>query len=122
MQMCQPHWAELRAEVDRRGLTHLVSQSGKSAADKAVAELTQPAIESQQAKAERFDPLLNANWAICGQFITNIGLAAMEGNQCPLCEVEASAEGRAQNWIQGAVEDQHAYATEVGLMSKSGVQ
>ena len=100
MKMCATHWTALRAKIDERGLGHLVARSGKEAVE----------VLSRQADgiatAAAFDPLMGANFAIFYQYTKDVGLAAFEGDKCPLCEVEKSGEGRAQNWIDGSTQDQ----------------
>jgi hypothetical protein len=51
-----------------------------------------------------------------GQFLHNVGLAGMVGEVCPLCDVEASKPGRAQNWIDGNTNDQLECAQQLVLM------
>lgn len=110
MQMCQAHWDALRKAIDDRGLTPLVAKSGEAAMESIKRE-----IEGESDKSD-FDPLMGAHWAISGQYLKDVGLAGMSGDKCPLCEVEKSGAGRAQNWIDGASEDQLACARHFGLV------
>lgn len=110
MQMCKDHWNKLREAISSRGMDHLVAKSGKSAMGSLVAQL-----EGTATKAN-FDPLMNANWAIVSAYLRDVGLAGMVGDKCPLCEVEGGKDGLADNWIDGACNDQLASARKIGLM------
>lgn len=67
-----------------------------------------------------FDPLMNANFAIWSAYISDTGLIGLSDDRCPLCEVERSRAGLADNWIRGCSEDQLQQARELGLVS--GIQ
>ncbi len=112
MKFCMPHWEALKKAVDDKGMTHLIHASGEAAIEACVRQ-----VEGTDT-AKDFDPLLNATWAIYGQFLHNVGLAGMVGEICPLCDVEKSKPGRAQNWIDGSTNDQLEHARQLGLMPK----
>ncbi|SLN50282.1 hypothetical protein [Oceanibacterium hippocampi] len=115
MQICMEHWGELRRAISARGLDHLVATSGEEAAE----ALTRQ-IEGEDDPRNDFDPLMNANWAIHGQYLQDVGLGALVGQKCPLCEVEKSRAGLATNWIEGCAEDQLQQARALDLVA--GVQ
>lgn len=110
MKCCQDHWDKLRRAVKDSGMDHLVAQSGEAAAESLVRQL------KGNSDNRDFDPLMGANWAIMAAYTRDVGLAGMFSDVCPLCEVERSKAGLAENWINGAVEDQLSAARSIGLM------
>lgn len=96
MKFCQPHWDRLRAQIENKGLSHLVAQGGGLAATQLLDQLS-----SRKVTPENFDPLMGAHWAICAnamEFLNKSGVSplyllgdgsgAPEGrNDCPLCEL-----------------------------------
>lgn len=111
MRICPEHWSALRNAIEQRGLSSFVARDAREAFDSLVRQL-----EDKAGPVADFDPLMGAHWAIVGQFTKDIGLAAFVGDLCPLCEVDKSATGRADNWINGASDDQLAYARNLGLV------
>lgn len=109
MQMCKPHWDRLRKAIDDRGLTPLIAQDGKAAADSVMRQLRGTDDKSD------FDPLMGANWAIMAAAIEDVGLQAMVGEFCPLCSVEKQSAELCEEWIDGASDDQLAIARHLGL-------
>lgn len=91
MQFCIPHWESLRAAIDARGLSTLVSQSGEEADTKAMYA------HQDGTNIDNFDPLMQAHDAIAGNSVQYaydfIGDAAImllqkdtsEELQCPIC-------------------------------------
>jgi hypothetical protein len=113
MQMCRPHWQDLKAAIEVRGLSHLIAKDGKAAAEQMMRQA------SGDASPRDFDPLMTAHTAIASAFIRDVGLTAFEGEKCPLCEVEKSREGLAENWIEGSTDDVLAHAKQVGLVAST---
>lgn len=112
VQICKDHWKNMRDKVSELGMDHLVSKTGEEAMEKMVDQ-----IEGTDTTPEKtFDPLLNANWAITAQWIKDVGIAGMSYDGCPLCEVESTSPGRAQNWIDGSIGDQLEYAKHHGII------
>ena len=69
MRFCQPHWDALRAAIEVRGLTVLVSENGEEAAAKLAGALQEgPSIDN-------FDPLMNAQWLIATNAMQHISRA-----------------------------------------------
>jgi len=110
MKFCQLHWDDLRKAVNDKGMSHLVAQSGEDAMESMVNQ-----IKGEDTSSD-FDPLMGAWSAITSQFMQDLGMAAFDGDKCPLCEVEKSLEGRAQNWIDGSTTVQLNHARELGLI------
>lgn len=104
MQMCQPHWDQLRADIDKYGLSHLVAPDGRAAMDMAVRQL-----EGQDAPLD-FDPLMSAFWALSSMATSFIGLSMMMGDKCPSCEL------RDYNWTEGAAYQSLLHAQKNGLL------
>ena len=106
MQFCQPHWDELRAAVDERGLATLVSADGEHAMARMKSE-----IEGSESAAS-FDPLIYAHNAVFTNALRMFGISAMDG--CPLCDPPAP------DWvIARAADDALACAKELGLVGES---
>lgn len=115
MKICQEHWEKLRAAVKNKGLEHLVHKTGESAFESVVENL-----QGSGDEKKNFDPLMGANFAIWGQYVNDVGLAAFSNPDiCPLCEVEKSKPGLAENWIDGSTEDQLNQARKLGLVQGS---
>jgi len=96
MKFCQPHWNELRKAIDNKGLGHLVASSGEAAMERVIAE-----VKGEDTTAT-YDPLMSAHWMICGQALENGGLYLLNGDYCPLCELEKhSNREMVINWIEG---------------------
>lgn len=106
-----PHWEALKQGVQNRGMWHLVARSGE--------EATAHMLQELRGEEAPFDPLMAANWAICGAAIEFGGLAMLSGNICPLCEADVHG-GHANNWINGCLDEQLRYAFEKGLMPVHG--
>jgi hypothetical protein len=110
MKFCMPHWDRLQKAIEEKGMKHLIHASAEAAHESVIRQL-----EGHEDKTD-FDPLLNATWAIYGQFIQNVGLAAMVGDICPLCDVDARGPSSSQNWIDGSTADQLKHARHLGLI------
>jgi hypothetical protein len=108
--LCKPHWDELKAEIQHRGLGDFVAEDGKEILGKVEKELTdgQPSIET-------IDPLLGASNMIFGRALEIAGLNLMHHDpetgkpHCPLCAVAGPYAG---NWIKGAVNDMEIHVRE----------
>lgn len=70
MKMCERHWAMMRAAVEARGMTPLVSDDGQSAVVKLVEEI------QQGLTMDTFDPLMAMNWNIMGNLMETLGSAS----------------------------------------------
>lgn len=117
MQFCPPHWDALKDAVRERGMYHLVSPSGREVVDAAVREL-----KGQPEEPGDFDPLAKATWMIYGRFVETVGLAAMNGDKCPLCECRdgfKAAQGIEDGdkiWINGCTDSLLTEARERKLV------
>lgn len=122
MNVCQPHWDELRGAIDDRGLSHLVAKDGVAAARNLEAQLQGTDAE------ENYDPLMSAYWAIMANSLKCWGLGALADDfGCPLCALdrhaaECAEEGCARNtgadWIRFASDGQLQAARDLGLVGK----
>ena len=79
MRFCQTHWDRLRAAIDQRGLTPLVSQDGKAAAQRMAEEIEGTASDVS------YDPLLDAHNMISHRALELGGLGMLTGDHCPVC-------------------------------------
>jgi hypothetical protein len=95
MKFCLSHWQQLRAAIDARGLTPLVSDGGRSVIEKTVDQLRTGA-----QTLDNFDPLMSAHWAIVmnvSRLLDDVGYNplvlmaappdAPDHAQCPLCHI-----------------------------------
>jgi hypothetical protein len=91
MQFCKEHWDDLRAEIAKKGLDHLVAKSTE--------ELNQRLLEEGTAAA---DPLLMAHQMIILAVVEDAGPAVMETDSCPLCMVKQDAgQELVTDWLDG---------------------
>ena len=109
MKMCMDHWAQLRRDVSKFGLDHLIAPDSKAAVGMMARQLqgTEGALD--------FDPLMNANNLLWEKAIAFIGLRMMtnkpDGSEpCPACEL------RDYNWVEGAAYQSRLYAEKNGLL------
>lgn len=80
MQICQQHWDALREAIKSRGLWHLVSKDGQTAAENLAKDTDEGRISP-----ERFDPLMQSFIMITAQAIEMFGLMTMNDGFCPVC-------------------------------------
>jgi hypothetical protein len=91
MQFCQKHWDALRAEIDKKGLGHLVSKDAE--------DLHRKLLEGGDASV---DPMLMANNMIMMAFMEAVGPTALFTDSCPLCVVgESAGEELVTDWLDG---------------------
>ena len=69
MKFCMPHWDQLKAAIEERGLMGLVSKDGVVAVDKIKRDLNQ-----EGTAVENFDPLMAANFAIWSNALRELKL------------------------------------------------
>lgn len=105
MQICPDHWANLRDDVRKYGLNHLIAPSGEAAAAMAARQ-----VEGKEGPLD-FDPLMNANWQLSSIALDFMGLSAMEGDKCPVCLLEK------YDWCEGAAYQSLLYAQKNGLLN-----
>lgn len=118
MKFCQPHWDELRAALDERGLSHLIAKDGKQAVKNLAAELT------EGRSVENYDPLMAAHNAILNNVMGVVGIEVMYPNEdgsdrCPLCFLTTEHKAGCKDptceidsyddWIDRAADDQLSY-------------
>lgn len=103
MKVCSGHWNDLKAVIDKKGLSAFISRDGHAALDEMFKE--------QEADEDRpYDPLLAANNMIWTAALEAGGLYLMGTDEngdeyCPLCEVDAHLEGGAMDWIEGSTDE-----------------
>jgi hypothetical protein len=123
MQICEKHWAMVRAAIEARGLSHLVAKSGEQLMANTIAE--------SKGEDAPYDPLAAVNWMISGRALEQGGLYLMTGDYCPVCEVmkhtahipkapgETEPAGEAwveRHWIDGPADAALAHCREQGLV------
>jgi hypothetical protein len=123
MKICMPHWKELAAAIDERGLGKFVASNGAELKERLQAQLGTPAEE----KAAGFEPLANANFAIWNNALGLGGLYLMgtdeQGNPfCPICEAVKNGVHDSAWWINSAADEQLERARELGLLPPASVQ
>lgn len=108
MQMCEPHWNDLRAEVDRVGLCKFVAKSGEEIGKK---------LEHEIKTGEKvFDPLMSAFLAIVSNAVQMGGMYMLSGDFCPICESIAHGGPPAEWWFSESVGEQLKKAKELNLI------
>lgn len=79
MKFCQDHWDELKDEVKKHGLWHLVPRTGAEAAERA--------------RSGGFDPLLASHNVMIQTMMNAFGPEIMTlGDKCPVCYVIKECE------------------------------
>lgn len=120
MKFCMPHWDGLKEKVKEAGVFLLVADSG----EEVVANL-QAEAEGDESK---YDPLMDAHNRIMSNALNQGGLYLMEGEHCPLCELDKYAppppEGTEPTtasgiWIKFAVDEVLAVCIERGLVPRT---
>jgi hypothetical protein len=96
MKFCQPHWVELRKQIESAGLSALVAESGKQAVKNLASEV------EGGTTVDNFDPLMNAHNYIWGAAMNLCGMVLMQDNEngsekCPLCYLATSLMAAAVN-------------------------
>ncbi len=74
MRFCDSHWKELKEAIHARGLGHLIAEGGADLK----AKLT----------AKTFEPLIAAHNGLVEIALGVFGLALMQGEKCPVCELK----------------------------------
>lgn len=113
MQICKEHWEKLRAAIEKRGLSHLVANSGEQAFENIISELS--------GENAPHDPLMSCNWMIHGQALERGGLYLMGQKEdgtayCPICEAISHGAGDEKFWIDGPAEAELTFCREQGLV------
>jgi hypothetical protein len=114
MRLCERHRRHLERGLALRGLSHLRKDDARRALFNAL-------LESDDAAA--FDPLVGAVFAIVARALHDGGfhLLGSDGGgaeYCPLCEAERLRDlSLAENWLDGACDDQLAKARRLGLVA-----
>lgn len=109
MKMCPAHWQALRAAIEARGLSHLVSKNGAEAKKKLATELEGRGAEND------FDPLLCANNMLFAAGLSCGGLAMLSGDFCPVCKAEENGVPKGE-WIEGPADAVLKRARDEGLV------
>ena len=104
MKFCDTHWDALKQALKDRGLWHLVGD-GESLKSRVTEE-----IEGTHTTAS-YDPLWDATNMIYANALQRGGLYLLQGDYCPLCEVDkhspATGTGgseTAEDWITGCTD------------------
>ncbi len=122
MKFCIPHWEEVKAAIQMRGLQPLVSKNGEQVIDRMMANLN--------GNTQVRDPLANVTFAIYTEALRTGGLYLMGadeyGNEfCPLCELDKHAiddkgnrpEPKASvQWINGSCDAELESCKNLGLV------
>lgn len=114
MQFCQSHWNKLRAAIAERGLSDLVSGSGREV-------MTRLA-------GGGFDPLMGAHNRLIAALVSVAGPGLMTIDGCPICEGNKAHDEGCDDptcrpnwydaWIDNAADDALAEARRRGLVDE----
>jgi hypothetical protein len=115
MKFCQPHWDQLKGEIEKKGMGNLGARTGQGAVERIKAEIEGTATD------ETFDPLMAAHNEILFRFMEPLGpdgLYVMMGEYCPCCELDRLNPGRdlPTNWINGITDDLRKYCESKGMI------
>jgi hypothetical protein len=109
VKLCEQHWSQLRADVSKYGLDHLIPPDGRAAVDMIERQFkgTDGALD--------FDPLMQANHVLWEKALAFVGVRIMlskeDGSEyCPACEL------RDYNWVEGAAYQSRLFAEKNGLL------
>lgn len=104
MRICVLHWDALKKAIADRGMAHLGVKTGQEAAAQAVNDIEGRGAENV------YDPLMSSNYMIWENALRAGGLAMMNGDMCPICQLNVP------DWIDKAADAALAYAKEQGLV------
>lgn len=108
MQMCQSHWEQLRADISKYGLDHLIAPDSKAAM-----EMLERQLKGEDGPLD-FDPLMAANNQLLSIAMDYIGQPFMFSPESGTAECPACAL-RDYNWVEGAAYQSRLYAEKNGL-------
>lgn len=110
MNWCQPHWDQLRAAIEIRGLSGFIAKDEYSCAANMRNQL--------EGEDEKFDPLMGAWTRINGTMLKNDPTPTMDRMMtCPLCLlVKDGRPELVENWIDGVTDAALKYAIDEGLV------
>lgn len=120
MKFCNTHWEKLRAAIEERGLTPLVSDGGASVAEK-MADAGGTGL-----RLDNFDPLMGAHNKIVEHALGAVGLALFQPNddgspRCPICYLTALHQAQCRDpkcgqdfeaWINFAADGSKRFVDE----------
>ena len=115
MNWCKPHWDELRAAIEAKGLLRFCAASGEELADR---------IQQPPPGDDGFEPLMGC-WSRINETMANSLKNLGRGHEilqlrCPCCIlVEDGQPDMVQRWIDGCTNDALNYAIEQGLIAKN---
>lgn len=117
MKICEQHWADLRAAIHAKGMSHLVASNAEEVASRLRAEL------EGTADGKTFDPLMAANNAIWAAALERGGLYLIgprdDGSEyCPLCEARDRGGQDPAQWIDGCTDAMRAHCVKLGLLTE----
>jgi len=117
MQMCEPHYAALRTEIENQGMASMIPETAEQARASVITALEEAQTGVQEGP---FDPLLTAVFQIYGNAVRTGGLYLLAGDYCPLCEVRKHVPAAENNadalWISGCVTAIAEHVRENGLL------
>lgn len=115
MKFCEPHWEQLKDKIKELGMWDLVSKGGQDLAERMQAE-----ISGKGDGKWNFDPLMSAHNMIVTNAVRAGGLYLLEGDLCPLCELDKNKEAMKEDstvWIEKAAQGALEYCREKGLVA-----
>ena len=109
MKFCDSHWQSLVGAIQLRELYHLVKNK--------------PAVVSLKDAVEgvndpnNYDPLMSASLMISGRVLRIGGAYLLQGDYCPLCELDKNTEaGTSQKWIDDCTDNILGFCRENHLV------
>jgi hypothetical protein len=106
MRFCLGHWKDLKADLKRIGIIHLVSKNSTEATARIRRHI------EGTAGPEDFCPLIFAHNLITGQAATYYG----EGEFCPICRFNEIDTTTGAQWIQWSVQAAYHHCVDIKLI------
>lgn len=96
MRWCQPHWDELRVEVERQGLAGFVATDGETMAQNLQRQM------AGELTLDTFDPLFGAMIGMQHWLDTTYGMASMLVDGCPICFADRQHQNACEDRRHGS--------------------
>jgi hypothetical protein len=122
MKICQTHWDQCRAAIDKHGMADLVAKDG----EQAMGALQRTLQTGTEAKSD-FDPLMSMHWHWMNTALRAGGLYLMgadpepnnnDGHYCPMCEYGKHSGHKAEDAIEDIAQQIAAWCRSEGLIPK----
>jgi hypothetical protein len=111
MKFCKQHWIQLKEAIREKGMWNLICKNQE--------ELHESMKNELEGKEFKFDPLMQATWAIYNRALEDGGLYLLSDIYCPLCEVNKCLENGDIDWIEGCCNEILLICLEQNLIKRN---